>query len=104
MGRPKGGNNQHRTCEEKERLIKEYYASGKGYQMFAKEHGIAHSLFSTWLKKYQEQGIAGLQHGSRKAPFVDKREEEILKLKLIIADQQIEIERLKKQKMEEIHG
>ena len=100
MGRPKGGTNQHRSVEDKGRLIKEYYASGMGYQMFAKEHGIAHSLFSTWLKKYQENGVAGLQHGSRKAPFVDERDEEIIRLKLIIAEQQIEIQRLKSEKVQ----
>ena len=44
------------------------------------------------------------QHRScGKTPFVAEREEEILELKLIIAEQQIEIERLKKQKMEEIY-
>lgn len=100
MGRPKGGKNQHRSVEDKERLIKEYYASGMGYQMFATEHGIAHSLFSTWLKKYQENGAAGLQHASRKAPFVDERDEEILRLKLIIAEQQIEIHRLKSERVQ----
>ena len=98
MGRPKGGTNQHRSVEDKERLIKEYYASGMGYKLFAKEHGISHSLFNTWLKKYQENGVTGLQHGSRKVPFVDEREEEIIRLKLIIAEQQIEIERLKSER------
>ena len=45
------------------------------------------------------------QHRScGKTPFVAEREEEILELKLIIAEQQIEIETLKKEKIEEIHG
>lgn len=100
MGRPKGGKNQRRTLEEKERLIQEYYASGVGYKVFAQEHGISHSLFSTWLKKYHEKGIQGLQHGRLKTLVVANPDQEIIELKLIIAEQQIEIERLKKQLQE----
>lgn len=96
MGRPKGGTNKRRTCNEKVQLIEEYYDSGMGYKAFAKEHGISHSLFCTWLKKYQEGGIDALRYSRQKndRPEV-ARDEEILKLKLIIANQQIEIERLK---------
>lgn len=96
MARPKGGKNARRTPEEKMKLIQEYYASGIGYKAFAKEHGIAHSLFSSWIKKYSENGEKGLQHSRRTIPEVSSRDEEVIQLKLIIAEQQIEIERLKK--------
>ncbi|MBO5159039.1 MAG: transposase [Lachnospiraceae bacterium] len=96
MARPKGGKNTRRTPEEKLQLIQEYYASGVGYKTFAREHGIAHSLFCTWLKKYNEEGASGLQHSRRTIPASLSRDEEILQLKLIIAEQQIEISKLKK--------
>lgn len=101
MGRPKGGKNRSWTCDEKIQLIQGYYASGKGYKAFAEEHGIAHSLFNNWLKKYNEGGPMGLQHKKRNVEDYMKWEtthaEEILQLKLIIANQQIEIEKLKAQ-------
>lgn len=95
MGRPKGGTNQRRSCEEKEQLIKEYYESEMGYKAFAKKHGISHSLFSSWLQKYEKGGAEGLRHSRRKAIPESSKDEEILRLKLIIANQQIEIETLK---------
>ena len=101
MGRPKGGNNQRRSCGEKAKLIEEYYASGMGYKAFAKEHGISHSLFYSWIKKYDEGGINSLRYKSRKKENIDLTEDEILKLKMIIAEQQIEICRLKEMIIQE---
>lgn len=95
MGRPKGGTNQRRSCEEKARLIEEYYNSGLGYKAFAQEKGIAHSVFYTWVKKYDEGGVEKLRNKRRKPVEADSVSREIQRLKLIIADQQIEIQRLK---------
>ena len=95
MGRPKGGTNQRRSCEEKARLIEEYYNSGLGYKAFAQEKGIAHSVFYTWVKKYDEGGVEKLRNKRRKPVEADVVSREIQRLKLIIADQQIEIQRLK---------
>lgn len=99
MGRPKGGTNRRWTTEEKVHLIEEYYKAEIGYKAFAQEHGIAHSLFGVWLKKYQEGGSEALCHSRRKVPEVSRQmqdaSKEILQLKLIIANQQIEIEELK---------
>lgn len=99
MGRPKGGTNRRWTTEEKVRLIEEYYKAEIGYKVFAQEHGIAHSLFGVWLKKYQEGGMEALYHSRRKIPEnslqLQEASKEILQLKLIIANQQIEIEELK---------
>ena len=101
MGRPKGGNNHRRTTEEKVRLIEEYYKSEMGYKAFAQEKGIAHSLFAVWLKRYQESGVDGLRHSKRKVPedisLKKDSSEEVTRLKLLIADQQIQIEELKRQ-------
>lgn len=105
MGRPKGGSNRRWTTEEKIRLIEEYYKAEIGYKTFAQEHGIAHSLFSVWLKKYQEGGIDGLRHSRRKVPesisLGQEASEELTRLKLLIADQQIQIEELKR-KLKEV--
>lgn len=104
MGRPKGGSNHRWTIEDKVRLIEEYYKSDIGYKAFAQEHGIAHSLFGMWLKKYQEGGPEALRHSKRKVPNhiqqISGESEEIVRLKMLIANQAIEIEELK-QKLQE---
>lgn len=101
MGRPKGGTNRRWTTEEKVRLIEEYYKSEIGYKTFAQEKGIAHSLFAAWLKRYQEGGVNSLRHSKRKVPenisLGQDMSEEFTRLKLIIAEQQIQIEELKRQ-------
>lgn len=96
MARPKGGKNQCRTCNEKVQLIEKYFDSGMGYKKFAQDHDISPSLFYGWLKKYQEGGIDALRRSSQtNSPPKDQKDEEILRLKLIIADQQVEIQKLK---------
>jgi len=95
MGRPKGGTNQRRSGEEKARLIEEYYNSGLGYKAFAQSKGIAHSVFYTWVKKYDEGGVEKLRNKRRKPVEADEVSREIQRLKLIIADQQIEIQKLR---------
>lgn len=97
MARPKGGKNKTRSCNEKVQLIEEYFDSGIGYKRFAKDHDISPSLFYEWLKKYQDGGIEALRYNSKtNSRLKDEIDEEILRLKLIIANQQIEIEALKK--------
>lgn len=98
MGRPKNGRNQKRTWEEKMQLLMEYYESGVGYRVFAQEHGISPSLFYSWIKKYNESGADGLRYKRKvynKIPEQPKDNDEIVKLKLIIAEQQIEIQNLR---------
>ncbi len=95
MGRPKNGKNKQRTCEEKAALIEEYYNSGIGYRVFAEDHKISPSLFYAWIQKYEEGGIEGLRFKRKHPPKTDALSKEILRLKLIIAEQQIEIQNLK---------
>ncbi len=98
MARPKGGKNQVRTCYEKAKLVEEYFDSGIGYKRFAQEKGISPSLFSTWIKKYQNGGVEALRLARKPGnPADDAKDAEILNLKLIIAEQQVLIEDLKKQ-------
>lgn len=95
MGRPKNGKNKQRTCEEKEHLIQEYYNSGIGYRVFAENHDVSPSLFYSWIQKYEEGGIEALRFQRKHPPKTDALNKEILRLKLIIAEQQIEIQTLK---------
>lgn len=103
-GRPPGGKNIMRTPEEKEVLIKAWYASGMGYKAFATSKGIRDTLFVRWLKKYESCGLEGLvnqtgKHGSGNrvaALHTSKNLSEVDRLKLELIKKEIEIERLKK--------
>lgn len=96
MGRPKNGKNIQRTCQEKVALIEEYYNSGKGYKVFATEKGISPSLFYNWICKYNEGGMDNLRFRSKMTEKRDSDNQEIVELKMLIAEQQLEIQSLKK--------
>ena len=83
MGRPKGGRNRKWTAEQKYQLIQEYLASGIGVNSFADSYKISRRLFFSWLNKFS-------------AIYKSKSLYETERLQLIIAKQEIEIERLKK--------
>lgn len=102
IGRPRGTKNVMRTPEEKERIVLE--ALENGGKPVARKHGISWSLLRTWLRKYRESGIAGLEsrsgaggrgnglrglHLKKNKTREEELELEVLKLK-------IENERLKK--------
>lgn len=101
MGRPKGGKNRKWTAEQKYQLIQEYLASGIGVNSFADSYEISRRLFFSWLNKYYEKGFEGLKRkqgsGNKFAALhTSKSLNETERLQLIIAKQEIEIERLKK--------
>ena len=102
MGRPTGTKNNMRTPEEKEKIILEYFDSGKGAIEFSRYIGIERKQLWRWIKKYREQGINGLKSRTGKCAkkgitgrpkkAVNKEEE----LERENAKLKIEIERLKK--------
>lgn len=101
MGRPKGGNNRKWTQKEKLEIVKRYFEEGIGQRALAKEVGIAAGMLYTWIQKYLDKGEDGLIN--RKKPgnhyaaiYTSKSLTEEERLRLIIAQQEIEIERLKK--------
>ena len=101
MGRPKGGKNKVWTQEEKLRIVRRYYEEGIGQKPLAQEEGIAPGMLWTWIKKYQEEGADGLFNKKKTGnPFsalhTSKSLTETEKLRLLVAKQEIEIERLKK--------
>lgn len=64
-----------------------------------KENGISHSLISTWVKKYLEEGEDALEphNGNPYAALhTSKSLSEVERLWLIVAKQEVEIARLKK--------
>ena len=100
MGRNKGEKNIMRTPEEKEKIIKNYFNSGKGAMEFERESGVSRKSLWKWIKIYSSEGINGLRSMTLKITKnigrpkkVKTREEELerenTKLK-------IEIARLKK--------
>ena len=90
MARHKGGKNKVWTQEEKLRIVKRYF-----------EEGIAHGMLSNWIKKYHEEGPDGLANKKKTGnPFsalhTSNSLTEVERLRLLVAKQEIEIERLKK--------
>lgn len=102
MGRPSGTKNNMRTPEEKEKIINDFFNSGKGACEYARMVGINRRLILQWAKKYSKNGIDGLKSKTGKcakkkvvgrSKKAETREEELerenVKLK-------VEIGRLKK--------
>ncbi len=61
MGRPSGTKNNMRTPEEKEKIINDYFNSGKGTCEYARMVGINRRIILQWIKKYSKNGIDGLK-------------------------------------------
>ena len=100
MGRPTGTKNNMRTPEEKEKIILEYFDSGKGAMEFERESGVSRKSLWKWIKIYSSEGINGLRSMTGKITKnigrpkkVKTREEELEREN---AKLKIEIERLKK--------
>ena len=101
MGRPKGGKNRVWTKEEKLRIVRRYLDEGIGQVPLAKQEGISNGLINSWIKKFLTDGEDGLQNKRKTgnlfaALTTSKSLSELDRLKLVIAKQAIEIERLKK--------
>ena len=100
MGRNKGEKNIMRTPEEKEKIIDDYFNSGKGAMEFERESGVSRKSLWKWIKIYSSEGINGLRSMTGKTtenigrPKKAKTREE--KLERENAKLKIEIERLKK--------
>lgn len=101
MGRPKGGKNKVWTQEDKLRIVKRYISGEIGRRPLAKEENISYGMLSNWIKKYQMEGEEGLINKKKtgnvfSALHTSKSLSEIERLRLLVAKQEIEIERLKK--------
>lgn len=101
MGRPKGGRNKEWTQEEKLRIVRRYFDEGIGQRTLANEEGISRGMIYQWITKYQDGGENALFPSTGKgnrfsALHTSKSLTELERLKLLVAKQEIEINRLKK--------
>lgn len=101
MGRPKGGKNKSWSQEEKLRIVKRYLDEGIGSIRLAKEEHLDDGTIRKWVRKYLNEGLDGLKNKKKTgnhfaALYTSKSLTEEERLRLIIAKQEIEIERLKK--------
>ena len=105
MGRPKGGKNREWSKEQKLEVIS-YYLNGHTSKETLMKYKIARDQLYTWIRKYNEQGIDGLQNkhkpGNPLSKYVNKKtltELEQLEYENMLL--RIENERLKKGYTEE---
>lgn len=89
------------SYDEKLRIVQRYFNEEFGIKRLAREENMDHSLLNRWIHKYLDEGEQGLKskgHPGNKfaALNISSNLSEIDKLKLIVAKQKIEIERLKK--------
>jgi transposase-like protein len=101
ISRSKGGKNKAWSKDEKLRIVLRYFNEGIGRAKIAKEEGIADGMLYTWITKYLNDGENGLENKKKTGnPFsalhTSKSLNELERLRLLVAKQEIEIERLKK--------
>ena len=100
MGRNKGEKNIMRTPEEKERIIFDYFNSGKGAMEFERDTGVSRKSLWKWMRKYSFDGIHSLQSKTGKISKNMGRPKKIYtreeQLERENSKLKIEIERLKK--------
>lgn len=101
MERPKGGVNRKWSKEEKLRIVNRYNEEKIGLPTLAREENISKGMLHSWIERYQEEGEAGMDPNNKKgnifaALHTSKSLTETERLKLLVAKQQVEIERLKK--------
>ena len=101
MGRPKGGKNKYWSAEEKYEIIKPIIEFEKSSSQVTKDTGISNGMLSVWVKKYNSEGIKGLENqrkpGNPLAKYSRKKElTELEKLQYENMKLRIENERLKK--------
>ena len=100
QGRPKGGKNQYYSKKEKLKYIKQML-DGRSCWEIEREDGINHSVTNSWLKKYSEFGVEGLENQKKPGnPLMKysakKNLTDIEKLQYENMKLRIENERLKK--------
>ena len=98
MGK-KGTPHRKISKEEKLKIIRLHLDDHESIRQLEKEYDISHSLISSWVKKYLEEGEAALEphNGNPYAALhTGKSLSEVERLRLIVAKQEVEIARLKK--------
>ncbi|GKX65152.1 transposase [Inconstantimicrobium mannanitabidum] len=101
ISRRKGGQNRTWTKEEKLHIVRRYFDESIVRPILAKDEGISIGMISTWIHKYLDDGEAGLENKKKPgnkfdALYKSKSMNELDRLRLIAAKQEIKIEILKK--------
>jgi transposase-like protein len=101
MGRSKGGTNKYWSAKEKYEIIKPIINFEKSSSQVTKETGINNGMISVWVKKYNEEGLNGLENkrkpGNPLSKYSKKKTlNEMEKLQYENMKLKIEVERLKK--------
>ena len=104
MGRPKGTKNTMRSPEEKEQIVLKCINENMPYAKVGKEIGVSKSVVRKWVLAYQKSGLEGLKSktgrcgsGNPYAALHNKKNlTEVERLRLELAKNEVECERLKK--------
>lgn len=99
MGSKKGIPHRKWSKEEKLEIVQIHLEKHIPIREIEQRYGVSHSLVSTWVKKYLEEGEKALEP-HKGNPYAalhrSKSLSEIERLRLIVAKQEVEIARLKK--------
>ncbi len=100
-GRPKGGTNRYWSKEDKYSVIKPILEGKETYRGTLKNSKISVSQLRIWLRRYYESGIGGLENHRRPgnpiaALNTSKPLTEVERMRLVLMQKDIEIQRLKK--------
>lgn len=86
--------------EEKLEIVRKHLEDHISIKTLGPQYGADISMICKWVKRYIEEGEAGLERRGGGNPYAalhtSKSLSEVDRLKLVIAKQEIEIERLKK--------
>ncbi|GCD84080.1 hypothetical protein PTHTG4_31450 [Parageobacillus thermoglucosidasius] len=63
----------------KKKAVDLYLKEGMGYETVAKELGISHSMVCRWVKRYEQEGIQGLEEKRGKAKDQIKEDRELVR-------------------------
>lgn len=97
----KGRKNRKWSFGEKLRIVKRHTEAHVSVKQLSREEGATGSMICRWVRKYEEAGEEGLRAKKRTGnPYAalsnSKSLTELERLRLLVAKQEIEIERLKK--------
>ena len=99
MGSKKGMPHRKWSKEEKLKYILLHLEEHMSLLQIERSYGVSNSLVSAWVKRYLEDGEEALEprHGNAYAAlYTSKSLSEVERLRLIVAKQEVEIARLKK--------
>ena len=73
---------RNHTLEERAQVVKEYLEEGKGFSELSEKYGTTAQVVRSWVKRYQEMGVAGLEdrRGKRLASQTPRTAEEALRI------------------------